>query len=270
MKLIGTATLIGMGIFAGLVYINNIEITNLQTFFLISVFIVVFSFTVPRQEDAHDILACSNKAIALFSSFLIGGVGLLTLYFIYSTQTISIAGLSALSDYVPAILTLLASYSFINITLLIKSGKAKHSPFLCVPLIWVTFELIQVFKKVSANPILIEFILEFFVLSSCTILLLQFAKTFNTTNRRIYFKASAIMTSFFVFAYYVVLFGMFMTMKSEQPLDQITKFAFDIKNLSLTITYGLGNITYSFETIRLLILSTSIILYMAPFYNRKH
>lgn len=269
MKIFGTSALIGMGIFAGMIYVNDIQITNMQAFFLICIFIVIFSYTVPRQEDAHDILACSNKAVTLLSSFIIGAVGLLNLFYISGGMESVKASISdklwdgtasasaidlletlnrifpkvtvtSFSSYIPAILTLLASYSFINITLLIKSGKAKNSPFLCIPLIWITFELILVFKKVSANPILIEYILEFFVLSSCTVLLLQLAKRFCTTGRKVHFKASAIMTAFFVFSYYVVLFS------------------------------GNHDIIVDFETIRFLILSSSLVLYTAPFYNKKH
>lgn len=220
------------GVLSGVIYFSSDffpEISNLNIFYAITLFIIIISFVkYPKVLKFEQVFNNISKEVALASSFLIAFVGFVHIYVLYASG-------GNYYDFILPVLAEISAYSLLAIYVSIKKEKIYGNNFLSVPVFWVIFELIFIFRDSSVNPNLTEFVLELLVLASCSMVLLQFAKAFCTQKRKIFFKPS-----FYICVYLTTAYG----------------FSVFAPNSLLELT---------FEAVRVFVIAVSVLIFMSPF-----
>ncbi len=233
-----------LGLISTFIYISNFDF-SLYAFYIVT---IAFSIFVIIKDDKfiekERFLRYKSKTISLISAVIAIGIAFAHVYNIqlYFSQILGPISFSAhilpyitsQSDVIMTPFSLLSAYSFIKVYSFVDLKKVEK--IVSIPVFWIILELIFIFRDAIKDPIYQNYILQIFVLASASVLVLQFAKVFCDPKKKNYFKSSYIITLFLVVAYLGVII---------------------INN---------DFISFSFESVRVLLISAAALLYVTPFF----
>lgn len=211
---------------------------NLSFFFIISLILYVvcrvyFMFQARINLETVATSAKHLKLISISASFVATVFG-----FIYFLQY----GAGVLLDIISSLGLFLSGLSFLAITVLMNKGRIQNqliSNLGTVPIIWMVFEIILIFKNNLSNPSISEYILIIALYASTSMMLYYFTSAFCIVDKTNLFKEYFNISIFMTIAYIVAHFSGYVTSSSINVASVIS--ACGIFNLFVAPYYITAN-----------------------------
>ncbi len=203
---------------------NLFSVDNITLFFILSAILYVSSriyFLFQARINLETIATSAKhlKLISLIASFITSVFG-----FIYFVQYSTTSWIDILSS----VGLLLSGLCFISITALLNRGRIQNQLIAnlgTMPIIWMVYEIILIFKNNLSNPNISEYILIIALYASTSMMLYYFTSAFCVVDKTNLFKEYFNLSVFMTIVYMVAHFSGYVTSSSINTTSVISSCA---------------------------------------------